>query len=263
MITIRFQKKILLIACSFLLGTFTSGATGAENWQCELDLHQGDTGVLKFTKNGRNIEGKTVVSRNTGAGPFEHTISGTWRGEVIDFKRTLNPPTSQQRFKGIALRTADATNRPTDVRPDDPTIRMAGRFAFKYSGIWSADCRLQLKPHRTGRLEIKQTFQADLDTGTVISGAKADIWFQAKTARKRYITPRNGALIKIAGRQSVGREGCAALRLAGNAIPLDSIPVGTYVCVKTTEGRYSQFRINEQAGPSPGKLKIGFTTWQR
>ena len=262
MISVRHKKMIKLLVC-MLSTVFVNDTVGAERWRCDIDLHQGDTGVLEFTRSDGAIEGRTVVTRNTGAGPFEHSISGHWRGDVIEFRRVLNPPTSHQGFKGIAVRTEDATNRSTDMRPDDPKIRMAGRFAFKYSGLWSADCRTAPTTHRTGKLEIRQTFSADLDEGAIVSGAAADIWFQAKTAQERYITPRNGALIGLAGRRSIGRDGCSALDLSKQSIPISSAPVGTYVCVQTTDGRYSQFRVNKEVGPSPGLLEIGFTTWER
>ncbi|MDH3346721.1 MAG: hypothetical protein OEM02_01285 [Desulfobulbaceae bacterium] len=284
---------LLRVSLRFFLplisGLLFISAAEAEKWQCELNLHQGDSGTLEFTRQGNNISGQTVVSRNTGAGPFTHQISGDWHGEIIEFKRTLNPSSSHQMFRGIALHTKDSLNNQSDMRPGDPTIRMSGRFAFKYSGIWSADCRKKpmnihpglrpgilqvpdLKPvpqrhikpktHRTGELKIPQTYQADLDQGKITSDKSVDIWFQAKTATDRYITPRNKALIGVAGTKSINRAGCAALHLSRRSIPLSEIPEGTYVCVKTNEGRFSQFRVNARVGRSPGVLKIGFTTWK-
>lgn len=116
--------------------------------------------------------------------------------------------------------------------------------------------------HSTGPMVIPQTYLADLDYGVVRSQG-ADIWFQAKTATKRYITPRNGAKIAIAGNRSVNLAGCKRLPLSSRSISLSALPVGTYVCAKTDQGRYSQFRINKRVGPSPGKLHIGYTTWKK
>ena len=42
----------------------------------------------------------------------------------------------------------------------------------------------------------------------------------------------------------------------------EAVAVGTYVCVKTNQGRISEFRMNHISGGSPKKLKIGYTTWQ-
>jgi len=115
---------------------------------------------------------------------------------------------------------------------------------------------------RTGPLVIPQTYLADLDYGVVRSQG-ADIWFQAKTATSRFITPRNGAKIGVAGNRSVNLAGCKRIPLSSRSIPLSAAPVGTYICVKTDQGRYSQFRVNKRVGPSPGKLHIGFTTWKK
>jgi len=43
---------------------------------------------------------------------------------------------------------------------------------------------------------------------------------------------------------------------------LEDVPVGTYVCVRTNEGRYSQFRVNQFTPGYPHTLKIGYTTWE-
>ena len=41
-------------------------------------------------------------------------------------------------------------------------------------------------------------------------------------------------------------------------VPLADIPPGTYVCVKTNQGRISQFRVNGFMGTT---MKLGYTTW--
>ena len=103
---------------------------------------------------------------------------------------------------------------------------------------------------------------ADLDEGVVGGGGAADIWFEAQTATERFITPRNGAKIAVVGTSSVGLYGCMAAPLSGSRIHVNSTPEGTYVCVLTNAGRYSQFRVNAPIGPSPGTLEIGYTTWE-
>ncbi len=116
--------------------------------------------------------------------------------------------------------------------------------------------------HSTGPLSIQQTYLADLDEGKITSGTTADIWFEAVTATQRYVTPVNGARIAKAGMTSIGRNGCAAAPLSSTRININDLPIGSYVCVRTNQGRYSQFRVNAAVGPSPGTLVIGYTTWQ-
>lgn len=111
----------------------------------------------------------------------------------------------------------------------------------------------------TGPFSLKQTWSVDLDTGRSDGGT--DIFFQAVTASERYLVPQNGAAIAIAGNRSVNLAGCRDLGYSRNRIPLDRFTEGTYVCVITSEGRYSQFRVNGAAGASPGTMEIGYTTW--
>lgn len=115
------------------------------------------------------------------------------------------------------------------------------------------------RTYRTGPLDVPQTYVFDLDTGTV--GAGGDIWFQAVTATQRYLVPRGGAEMSISGRRNRGLAGCSTARYSAGRISIRDIPVGTYVCVRTNEGRYSEFRVNARVGPSPGTLRIGYTTW--
>ena len=118
------------------------------------------------------------------------------------------------------------------------------------------------KTHSTGPLTISQTWTADLDEGEVGAGTDSDIWFEAETATERYITPINGATIAKVGTTSVGLGGCLEAPLSSSRININDLPEGTYVCVRTNLGRYSQFRVNEPVGPSPGTLNIGYTTWE-
>jgi hypothetical protein len=116
--------------------------------------------------------------------------------------------------------------------------------------------------YRTGPLDIPQTWRADLDSGAVGSGT-ADIWFQAATATERYVTPVNGARIGIYdGGGGIAKQDCATTPKSTNRIDIVDLPVGTYVCVRTSDSRHAVFRVNTAVGPSPGTLKIGFTTWQ-
>lgn len=116
--------------------------------------------------------------------------------------------------------------------------------------------------HSTGPLSIPQTFSADLDEGAVVGDPARDIWFEAVTATERYVTPKNSSTIAIVGTGSVGRYGCATASLSGSRINVNDLPVGTYACIRTNLGRYSQFRVNAPIGPSPGTLTIGYTTWE-
>jgi hypothetical protein len=109
----------------------------------------------------------------------------------------------------------------------------------------------------TGPIDLQQTFTANLDNGNV-GGGGTDIWYQAVTAVEKYITPQNGARIALGDGTNRGYAGCAAETFSNASVPLADMPVGTYVCVRTNQGRISQFRVNGFVGTT---MKLGYTTW--
>lgn len=119
------------------------------------------------------------------------------------------------------------------------------------------------KVRAQGRLTIKQTFTADLDEGKVGDGGAADIWFEADTATRRFVTPRNNAKIAKVGTRSVGRDGCAKAKLGSTRISVSTLPAGTYLCVLTNQGRYSELKVLSNVGPSPGTLRVSYITWEK
>jgi hypothetical protein len=116
--------------------------------------------------------------------------------------------------------------------------------------------------HSTGGIEVPQTYTFDLDAGRVGDSASADLWFQAQTASALFITPRNGATMALGDRSNRGRGGCASASYSPARVALSAIPVGSYVCVRTNEGRVSQFRMNAISPEPPKTLTIGYTAWR-
>jgi hypothetical protein len=108
-------------------------------------------------------------------------------------------------------------------------------------------------------IDVPPNSLVDLDTGRLSAGG-ADLWFQPQTASLTLIIPRNGATVAVGDRTDRGPEGCRAAAMTESPIPLGAIPVGSYVCVWTSEGRASQFRVNDLAG-SPATLTLAYTTW--
>lgn len=114
--------------------------------------------------------------------------------------------------------------------------------------------------HATGTLSVRQTYIFDLDTGAV--GSSGDIWFHAVTNTELYLEPRGGAQMAVGDRSNRGFAGCTAERFSTARVALSETPVGSYVCVRTNEGRISQFRVNAISAGSPKTLTLGYTTWR-
>jgi hypothetical protein len=113
----------------------------------------------------------------------------------------------------------------------------------------------------TGSFTVRQTYLFDLDRGRETQEG-ADLWFQAETRDLLYLVPRNGAQISVGDRSNRGYAGCREARYTRDRVSLSDIPVGSYVCVRTNEGRISQFRLNAVSPGSPKVLTIGYTTWE-
>lgn len=111
--------------------------------------------------------------------------------------------------------------------------------------------------YSTGPINLKSSFTADLDNGH-LGGAGADIWYHAVNSIEKYIEPRNGAKLALGDRTNRGFAGCNAERFTSAPISIWSMPVGSYVCVKTNQGRISQFRLNGYSGTT---MRLGYTTW--
>lgn len=112
--------------------------------------------------------------------------------------------------------------------------------------------------YSTGPINLKPTWNANLDNGNV-GNAGADIWYQVASPIQKFITPRNGAKLALGNKSNRGYFGCKAESFSSQKISIWQIPVGSYVCVKTNQGRISQFRLNGYTGTT---MKLGYTTWK-
>jgi hypothetical protein len=113
--------------------------------------------------------------------------------------------------------------------------------------------------HKQGSLTIQENNYVDLDEGT-IGNSDADIWFEVRSANQRFITPQNNAQVAFMSTTQAGYDGCRTASWGGS-IRISNLKLNTYVCVRTNQGRYSQFRVTAAAGPSPSSLTIYYITW--
>jgi hypothetical protein len=115
-----------------------------------------------------------------------------------------------------------------------------------------------------GTLSVPQGSFADLKAGLVSPGwdPSADIWFEVETDTLRFLVAVNDVTLARVGTSPPGKAGCANRALSLGGINVDQLAVGTYVCVRTTSGRFSQVRVADGPGPTPGVLTIDFITYR-
>ncbi|MCJ7678482.1 MAG: hypothetical protein MUO35_12255, partial [Anaerolineales bacterium] len=110
----------------------------------------------------------------------------------------------------------------------------------------------------------RQTFFAELDGGTetnTASGTGADFQFKAVSDVEKYFTPTNGALLlKMAGAPEYGE--CKSAALSGSQINITAFPVGSWMCYKTSEGRYGRFTLDSYSDVSGSNaMNLDMRTW--
>lgn len=110
----------------------------------------------------------------------------------------------------------------------------------------------------SGPMNLREGYRGDLDNGDYNAGRGADIWYQIASPAEKYLAPVNGATMALGNRSNRGFSGCSVANYSPAKIPLWSLPVGSYVCVKTNLGHTSQFRLNGYAGNT---IQLGYTTF--
>ena len=157
---------------------------------------------------------------------------------------------------------------PTPTRPDRVNLSTIDRAAITLQkpaiaiNRATAIAALANTIVASGTASIKQTYTADLDTAGAPSNANADIWFEAKTATDRWLVPRGTALIAAMTTSEPGLSGCQKAALAKSGVNIASLRVGSFLCVKTTDGHFSQIKVMGLPAARVGVLDIQFTTWK-
>jgi hypothetical protein len=155
-----------------------------------------------------------------------------------------------------ALRVARATPQPPGGLTPDRLRDSVLSSATTSTLATRASIRKQ------GTLSMPQTYLADFDDGVVGSSPGSDVWFSAETATDRFFEPRNGVTLAIVSRDAApGLAGCRGAQLGTARQPMSRLAVGTYLCLRTSEGRFAQIRIAGMPGPSPGTLTVEYVTW--
>jgi beta-lactam-binding protein with PASTA domain len=113
-----------------------------------------------------------------------------------------------------------------------------------------------------GDLQIPQTYAVDLDDGQVGLGTAADLWFEAKTPTRRFLTPRGGASLAPSPQPRPSYDDCVAAKYGMPPVPVERLVEGAAYCVRTNGGRYAAVIVLHPVGPSPGTLEVRYITWE-
>jgi len=131
--------------------------------------------------------------------------------------------------------------------------------------------------HRQGKLEIHESCSVDLDEGASVCwvtvdgdgtepriharGKAYDFWLQ-RGGKALFLVPQNGAVLAIGNLKEAGLQGCATAQYGKGKTRVDDLPRGTYICVRTNEGRYAEMRL-EDAGRVRDGVVVSYITWEK
>lgn len=143
-----------------VIAAFASSRAGfaQQHVSCALDLQNGRTGQMELSVTRPSLTGQITAQGNV------TPVSGTWNAESIAFTRSLTG-NSVQPFRGIAIVLADGK------------VKMAGRFAANFDGVWSGNCA------------IDQSTVSPPDTGTPTGRPPTDPPGPALTVRPNPFKP--------------------------------------------------------------------------
>jgi uncharacterized protein YraI len=111
----------------------------------------------------------------------------------------------------------------------------------------------------SGTLELDPDYAADLDSGTVRE-LGADLVLTAQLLSDVQLVAKNGTQLAPAGRSVPGYFGCRDAAFSADPIPFEALTFSAYVCIRTSEGRIAQMRVNDNDGT---RLAVSFATWEK
>lgn len=113
--------------------------------------------------------------------------------------------------------------------------------------------------YNQGSVELRQTYQLDLDSGRVGSSG-SDLWFRALSPLELYLEPTGGARLAFMG--GGGRQDCRDANLSSDRVALGRVNIGTVFCYRTGEGRLGQFRVTGFSNQGQTRIMtLDYETW--
>jgi hypothetical protein len=184
-------------------------------------------------------------------GPASEDLSGSVApGETVDLSVDLTAPNSEGDYKGFWWLRSDAGIV--------FGVGSSGEVPF----FVDIDVVIEETILSSGEVDLEQTYNLDLDTGTVSPAAgDRDIHFQAVSSTEKYITPRNGTEIKLMDSRTPSLSDCQSASLSSNKVSLDDIEELDVFCFATSLGNYGRFEIETISGGTVQTIHIDYLTW--
>lgn len=114
--------------------------------------------------------------------------------------------------------------------------------------------------HASGKAILNPGDRIDLDTLGVNSGSEEDLSYESNPDGKHLLTPLEDALLARYGVNQPSLELCQQASLSSSPLIVEDLPVGTYLCYRTSLGlpgwaQITEFNIDNYA------LTLDILTW--
>jgi len=141
--------SILLMLLIFINSTQNAHAERVtqQEWQCEVDFHYGDSGVLFLTRVKNKVKGGIKIESDIT--PLNHRVSGSWNGRALALNRTS---AKAPKYAMAAVIVPIGRKK----------ARLGGRFGLAYQETWSGECELLSKK----KIELSGPDNDDTETTT-------------------------------------------------------------------------------------------------
>lgn len=171
-------QSIFKLSIFFVLaiGLVSHADAQTQQWECAVNLQQGDTGVMSLSRDGDQVQGELNTTRNRTS--FKSELKGGWKGNEINLTRLLDA-NSNEPMAGIV------------VTLGTEKIKIGGRFSSEYQGVWSADCSL-----------VSSTSSNDVPRVKEPSGSEPSAAIPALTSRVTPSVPSSKDQITLSARAS-------------------------------------------------------------
>jgi hypothetical protein len=85
----------------------------------------------------------------------------------------------------------------------------------------------------SGPITMSPGDSVDLDTGQINVGIEDDLSYQTDAGEFHWLAPQAGAVLGVYGNELPGPDECGSANMSTAPIPVESLPMGTYLCYRT------------------------------
>jgi hypothetical protein len=116
--------------------------------------------------------------------------------------------------------------------------------------------------YKTAQFAVHTSKYAELDSGEETDSG-GDFLYEADSPTERYIAPKDGATMRKMSSVPEYKD-CKAASLSSSKIATSDFPVGSWMCYKTSDGRYGRFTLdNYGTGGDYLTMYIDIRTWNK